>query len=194
MRILKKTPAAPAEPFRVLTLAEASSDYAALAEKRGDLLAERASLESEKLDLERKIAADTTPEMRPSVAELLGDPASGKAMMRKRLAEIIGRLRDLEAAIEIVGRRIGEARTKASLIVSEAAKPEYGRRVAAICRALEAVAAARAEYAELVDQFERNDISWLRLMPFQPSFLGDPRDGHLAQYIQEAKTAGYYDA
>ncbi|MEF2557391.1 hypothetical protein VQ044_14075 [Aurantimonas sp. C2-5-R2] len=99
---------------------------------------------------------------------------------------------DLETAIDVVNGRLADARTKASVGACEIAKPEYGRRVAAICTALVSVAEARKAYADLIDEFERNDIAWLGLGPMTPRFLGDPRDGHLARYLMEAREAGYY--
>ncbi|OCP06132.1 hypothetical protein BBX50_23985 [Ensifer sp. LC11] len=85
-----------------------------------------------------------------------------------------------------------QSRSTASARICDTVKAEYGRRVVKVCQALEAVAEARADFDELRDQFEREDLAWSRLVPLSPTFLGDPRDGHIPRYLKEAREAGYY--
>lgn len=190
MAFLKK--AASAEEFRVLTLAEANPEYAALVEKRQDLLAQQASLNAERRDLEQKIAEAPAPTMRPGVAALLGETSDSTTGLRARLGEVQRTLSDIDAAIEVIRQRLAVARTSASKAICQAARPEYGRRVAAICDALKAVAVARAAYDDLRNAFDCEDVSWGSLGPLDLRFLGDARDGQVERFIREAKGAGYY--
>ena len=98
---------------------------------------------------------------------------------------------DLEAAIEILRRRLADRRVQASAAVRAAVKAEYGLRVAAVVDALLAANSAHLALVDLVDQLEREDVSWTALGPMQPRFLGDPRDGHVQRYVREAKELGY---
>lgn len=192
MALLKKPAASAAEPFRVPSLEEASSEYAALVDKRQDLLTQQSALTAERHDLSRKIEEAPAPIMRPGVAALLGETSDSTTGLRTRLTEVQRTLSDIDAALEVVRQRLAVARTGASRAICLQVKPEYGRRVAAMCDALKAVAAARADYDDLRDQFEREDVSWGSLGPMVPNFLGDARDGHVQRFIREAKEAGYY--
>ncbi|ATU92740.1 hypothetical protein [Phyllobacterium zundukense] len=118
-------------------------------------------------------------------------PPGSKALNRKRLSEINGQFQTLTTALEILRQRIADARGKASSAVCASVRPEYGRRVAAIAKALEAVQAARNEYAGLVDDLEAENIAWTSLVPVALGFLGDRQDGHIARFLREAREAGY---
>ena len=101
---------------------------------------------------------------------------------------------DLRAAIGVIEERIREAKGSASAAVCEVSRPEYAKRVTAICEALKALDEAHKSYDELRNQFDANDIAWTRLVPMTPRFLGasnDP-DRRIARYIKEAKDAGHY--
>lgn len=192
MAFLKKQAAVAAEPFRVPSLAEASPEYAALVDKRQELSSQQAALSAERRELIRKIEEAPAPTMRPGVAALLGEASDSTTVLRTRLSEVQRTLQDIEAALEVVRQRLAVARTGASKSICLQTKPEYGRRVAAICEALEAVAAARADYDDLRNELERQDVAWASLVPMSPSFLGDARDGHIQYYLREAKATGYY--
>ncbi|MGW9332296.1 hypothetical protein [Bosea sp. NPDC055594] len=189
MAIFKKQAA---EPFRVPSLAEASPEYAALVDKRQELLTQQSTLNAERRDLVRKIEESPAPTMRPGVAALLGETSDSTAGLRGRLTEVQRTLSDIDAALEVIRQRLAVARTGASKAICMAARPEYGRRVAALCEALQAVSVARADYDNLRDEFERHDVSWASLGPLGLGFLGDARDGHVHRFIREAKEAGYY--
>lgn len=191
MAILKKTAAA--EPYRVPSLAESDPDYAALIAKKAELLDKHAELTRERRTLEKAIAADTSREVRPSIAELLGDEPGTKALNRKRVADIIALLSDIDAAIRTVEQRLRDAKTKASVAVCAAARPEYTRRVRAMVAAAKLLDAAHREYDELRHQFDAEDVSWGSLVPMTPGFLGasNEADRRLARFIREAEVAGY---
>lgn len=193
MVLIKKTAAA--EPFRVPTLADASPEYAALLQKQSDLYALQSKLNDERRELEKAIdkagASATGSNVSTRVAELLGEAPDSAPMLRKQAADIRAKLADVEVAIEIVFRRLTEAKGPASVAACQISKPEYGRRVVAVVKALEAVAVARADYDDLRNQFEAEDIAWTSLVPMSLGFLGDRHDGHLTRAVKEMREAGY---
>lgn len=191
MAFLKKT-TGQAEHFRVPSLAEASPEYAALIDKQQELLTRQSALNAERRDITRKIEEAPAPAMRPGVAALLGETSDSTTGLRTRLAEMQRTLSDIDAALEVIRQRLAVARTAASKTICTAARPEYGRRVGAVCEALKAVAIARAAYDDLRGELERQDVSWASLGPVSLGFLGDARDGHIQRFIREAREAGYY--
>lgn len=191
LALMRKTTAA--EPFRVPSLAEASPEYATLLQKQADLLSRQSELNTERRAFEKQIAAMPSDGQRVSsrVAELLGDPTDSSPMLRKRSAEIRGELSALEEALEVIRRRLTDAKGPASSAICQTVRPEYGRRVAAVAKALEALALARADYDDLKNQFEAEDVAWSSLIPLSLGFLGDPRDGQIPRFMREVKEAGY---
>lgn len=191
MAIFKKQAGEPADAFRVPSLAEASPEYAALLTKQQELRDQQARLNAERRDLEQKITEAPAPTMRPGVAALLGETSDSTTGLRARLGEVQRTLSDIDAALEVVRQRLAVARTSASKTICQAARPEYGRRVAAICDALKVVAVARAAYDDLRNEFDSQDVSWGSLGPLDLRFLGDARDGQVDRFIREARSAGY---
>ncbi len=188
----KKSAPAPA-PFRVPSLAEVDSDYAALVEKQASLNAKQSELEREKRTIEKEIASDTSREVRPEIAALLGDEPGTKALNRRRLAEIRGELSDIDAALGVLRQRLQDARGRASTAVVAASRMEYARRVKAMVVAMQALDAAHKDYDDLRFQFEAEDIAWTSLRPMTPAFLGGSNepDRRIARFIREAREAGY---
>lgn len=180
-------------PYRVPAPETLDSDLADLEARRSAMQIESAANLTEIRTLEKAIAADKSPEVRPGVAALLGDPVSGKAGMRARLAELYARQRDLDAAQHAMHGRLRDARSKASIAVTDHARPEYRKRVGAIVDALRALKEARESYHELIDQFEANDVTWTRLVPVSLGWMGDRKDGHIDRFIRDAKEAGHVD-
>jgi hypothetical protein len=87
------------------------------------------------------------------------------------------------------------AKGAASKKVRDIVRPEYGRRVAAVCEALKAVEASRLAYEELKSQLESADVAWTGLGPMSLGFLGDfiaGRSWQIERVIRESKEAGYY--
>ena len=183
----------PADAFVVPSLSEASPDYAALVQKQAELQARQSTLRDQRREVEREIAAQPPASLRVSarVAELLGDEADSTPNLQRRLAEVRGAERDVEEAVEIVRRRLADARGAASVAVCTAVRPEYTRRVKAMVAAVTALQAARENYDALVDELVVNDVAWTSLVPMHPTFCGDRHDGHLARYLRDANEAGY---
>lgn len=183
----------PAEPFRVPSLAEVDETYAALLLKQAELTARQADLEREKRQLEKLIAADTSPDVRPAIAELLGDEPGSRALNRRRVAEIRKEIGDIETALQVLRQRISDARGRASTAVVAASRPEYAKRVKAMVEAMRALDEAHRHYDELRFQFEAEDIAWTSLIPMTPTFLGGSNepDRRIARFVREAEAAGY---
>jgi len=192
MALLKKT-APDAVPFAVPSLAS-HPDYAALVERRASLLTKQSATRAEKREIESQIADAPAPTMRRGVAELLEEASDSTTSLRARLAEVSALDRDITAALEVIRQRLAVARTAASREVCKQVRPEYGRRVAELCKTLEAVDAAHRAYMDLRDDLEAEDIAWGSLTPMIPTFLGDVReaDRRITRYIKEAREAGYY--
>lgn len=181
------------DPFEVPSLESMSPEYATLVAKRADLLERQYNLRDERRKVDRQIKAFPEPTHRTPqrVAELLGDDPETEAPLRRRLAEIRGLESDIESALDIVRRRLADARGPASVAVCNAVKPEYTKRVKAMVAAVTALRVAREDYESLLDDFVVNDIAWTSLIPMQPNFCGDRHDGHLSRYLRAAKEAGY---
>jgi chromosome segregation ATPase len=190
MAILKKKAV---DEFVVPSLAEASPDYAALVQKQAELQARQSALRDQRREVERDIAAQPPTNLRVSarVAELLGDEADTGPNLQRRLTELRSAERDVEDAIEIVRRRLADARGMASIAVCAAVRPEYAKRVKAMVAAITALQAAREGYDALVDDLVAEDVAWTSMVPMQPTFCGDRLDGHLQRYIRNAAEAGY---
>lgn len=188
-----KSKSASASSFRVPSLAEADAEYASLLERQNSLNAELGQLGGEQSDLQAKVAADQAPEIRPAIAELLGDAPSSKSLMRQRLAEIERRKRDIEVALDVLRERIRQAESRASRAACDAIRPEYARRVSAMIAAMRALDTAHSSFNDLCLEIEAGAISYGYLGPAKPFFLGSARDPDrkIARYLKEAKEAGY---
>ena len=188
----KSSPAA--EPFRVPSLGEVDQDYREIEQKIAGLRNDQSTTAREIVELEQDLRARQAPSMRSGVAALLGEVVDTTLERRPaRLAELRKHAGDIEAAIEILQRRLAERRDRASAAVRAATKQEYGRRVKAVAEALQQANAAHLELIDIVDQFEREGISWTALGPMQPNFLGSAYDGHVQRYAREAREFGYVD-
>lgn len=192
MALLKKKPA---DAYVVPSLIEGSSEYASLVAKQVELQTRYGELNTERGLLRREIeVAKAAGGKHPSlaVAELLGDNTEASvAGLSKKLREVGTEMANVEAATEILRRRIDEARNAASKIVCDMVRQEYKRRLAALCAAARALEAAREEHDTLLDDLEREDVRLGYLPPVRPFFLGDRGQGHVHHFIREAKGAGY---
>lgn len=191
MANLKKKPA---DEFVVPSLAESSEEYNGLVVKRQGLHERYLALnaESNKLrgEIEKAKAAGGQP-LSPSVAALLGDAPDSLTLLSQRLREVATDMNNIEAAQEILRRRIEEARNGASKAVCDTVRQEYQRRLGAVCDAAKALEAARQEHDELLDNVEREDVSLSYLSPVRPFFLGDLREGKVFYFLKEVKEAGH---
>jgi chromosome segregation ATPase len=180
--------------FAVPSLADASPDYAALLDKQSELLAQQTELNREKGEIERQYAAlpaTAADVANERVAALLGEQPDGRPMLKKQHADIRAAIADVESALEIVRRRIADARDPASREVCAAVRPEYERRLAHMCKLLVEVEAARQSHDELLDDLDREDVSKASLRPVTPFFLGDRREGRIFSFLKESKEHGF---
>lgn len=191
--MIGKKPTATTGSFRVPSLAEVDTTYADLLQKQAELTSRQSDLEREKRAVEKEIAADTSRDISPAIAELLGDEPGAKSLNRRRVAEIRKEIADIESAQIVLRQRLADARGRASTAVVAASRMEYARRVKAMVAAIEALSVARAEYDKIVDDFVANDVAWTSLTPLQPTFCGDRQDGHLQRWLRAAREAGYVD-
>ncbi|MBZ9741017.1 MULTISPECIES: hypothetical protein [unclassified Mesorhizobium] len=173
--------------FRVLSLAEADSEYATIETHLTDLMSKHSAAHREASVIEADILARPAPRMRSGVAELLGNTVDTSLQQRpERLKEKRHQVADLEDAIEILRRRLADRRGKASVAVCAAVREEYGLRVAKICVALNDVDAAAKDAEKLLDALDREDVALSYLPPMRPTFMS----GYL-HYLKEAQEAGY---
>lgn len=191
--MIGKKPTATTGSFRVPSLAEVDTTYADLLQKQAELTSRQSDLEREKRAVEKEIAADTSREVSPAIAELLGDEPGTKSLNRRRVAEIRKEIADIEQAVVVLRQRLQDARGRASAAVVAASRMEYAKRVRAMVAAIEALSVARAEYDKIVDDFVANDVAWTSLTPLQPTFCGDRQDGHVQRWLRAAREAGYVD-
>ncbi|TIW28766.1 MAG: hypothetical protein E5V63_03910 [Mesorhizobium sp.] len=182
---LKKPTAAPAQPFHVPSLAECDDVYASLLAKRGELNEGLRMLIATERQLEKDIAADTTPDVRPGVAALLGDGPTAKSANRQKLAAVRADKADHETASRAIEQRIRDAKTPAVRKAIALVRPEWDRRQRELCETLAVVQKAHRDLAMLADDVEAEDIGSSHFSQ-QPHFLGDARDGHVQRYLKEA--------
>ncbi|MCK1420716.1 hypothetical protein IVB14_05165 [Bradyrhizobium sp. 180] len=192
MALLKKKPA---DEFIVPSLADSSPEFAALIAKRQELEQNYAKLNTERSKLLEEIKAAKAAggeHLNSSVARILGDAAKGSiGELSKRLRDIVTEMSNIEDAREVLYRRTGEARDKASKIVCSAVRHEYKRRLAALCDAARALEAAREDHDALIDDLEREDVRLGYLAPITPHFMGDRREGRIFHFLKEVREKGY---
>ncbi|WP_445222128.1 hypothetical protein ACKWRH_21125 [Bradyrhizobium sp. Pa8] len=180
-----------ADEFRVLSLAEADPAYAALLQRQSELSALLSKLRSERSDLDKKIEEQPKSAYSAGVSRLLGDDEGAAPQLRKRRSEVLGEITDVETALVVIKKRLDEARNGASKLVCDNARPEYARRLGALCRLLAEVEVARQSHDELLDDLEREDVNPGYLRIVRPFFLGDRRDGKISYFVKEAREAGH---
>ncbi|ADH91621.1 conserved hypothetical protein [Ancylobacter novellus DSM 506] len=167
--------------------------YAALAAKRAEMQDLQTASRRELRKLERELTETPMPALRAGVAALLGEATVEQSGVHERIADLKRTDRDATAALTVIDQRLREARSSASRVVCDEVRPEYARRVAALCRALEALAAERKAYDDLRGQLEAEDIAWSTLNPMSLGWLGNPVDGgHIGVFLKSAREAGYY--
>jgi hypothetical protein len=193
----KKSPPVEAatSEFRIPSLKEVDAEYGALLDRRAALQTTHARLQAEIRQCQDELGRQPAPAFRPEVAELLGEEAGSASTLRTQIREKLAQVAHHEAALRVIEDRIRQAIGTASVKACERVRPEYGRRVQAICRALLALKEAYAELDSLKNGLESEDIQWTRLTPLLPTFVGSLRepDSHINRYFREAKDAGYWD-
>ncbi|HEY8577596.1 MAG TPA: hypothetical protein VIL88_14815 [Devosia sp.] len=195
MGLLSKKPAAVEPNYRVPSLQEVDDEYGVLLERRSALQTTHARLQAEIRQCQDELGRQPAPAFKPEVAELLGEDAGSASTLRTQIREKTAQVAHHDAALQVIEDRLRQAVGAASLKVCEQVRPEYGRRVQQVCRALLALESAYAELDTLKNDLEREDVQWTRLTPMLPTFLGPLRDpdNRIARYLREAKDAGYWD-
>lgn len=193
MPLLKSKSSTTPAPFRVPSLAEADPSYGALVERRSELQSSHARLQAEVRELEQRLAAEPVPAFKPEVARLLGETAGAASTLGAQIRERQSQIAHHDAALRVIEQRLLDAEGAASLKVCEQSRPEYGRRVQAICRALQELDVAYQALEDLKNDFERENIRWTRLTPLLPTWAGSSKDpdSRISRYLREAKEAGY---
>ena len=171
--------------YRVPSLAECDPDhYGALIAKRLELHSTASEARKARKDAERTLAEDTSRDIRPSVAELLGDGPSAKARKRQVVTEARQRETDFDAALAVIEQRIRDARSTAVRKAITVVKPEFDRRLQALCEILAAADVAHKEFAEFCEELEDAEIS-IGHLGARPFFLGDRHDSKIGTFLKE---------
>lgn len=185
MALLKSKPA----PFKMPSLADADETYAGLVAKRAELHAKNGLARKARIEAERDLAADASPEVPAGVAALLGDGPTSKSNKRQILAEARRLEADIQGALTVVEQRIRDAQPAALRAAVALARPEYDRRLRALTDALKVAAVAHRELHDFYMDCEAVEVSPDRFGP-RPFFLGDARDGgKIGQFLKETSHA-----
>ena len=184
-----------ADAYVVPSLIESSTEYANLLAKQVELQTRYGELNTERGLLRREIeVAKAAGGKHPSiaVAQLLGDNTEASvAGLSKKLREVASEMANIEAAQEILRRRIDEARNAASKVACDTVRQEYRRRLADLCNAARALEAARKEHDELLDQLDAEDVRKDYLRVVVPHFMGDRHEGKIFYFLRECAEAGH---
>ena len=177
------------------SLESVSPEYAALRARRSELQAERNNVRTKLDELAVASAKRAVANGQPSndrVAALAGLPTPPP---QDDSAELYNNLADLDEALEIIDRKLVDARMVASTIIRERIAPRYGEIIGEIVDRLLVLRDVQMEYDALTDALNAADVAWSALGPM-PLFrmLGVPRDreGVVAAYVREAAERGYF--
>ncbi|WP_247412302.1 hypothetical protein [Bradyrhizobium sp. 23] len=183
------------DEFIVASLAESSSEFAALIAKRQDLEQSYSKLNAERSNLldEIKVAKAAGGErLSVGVARLLGEETEGSVTeLAKRLRDVVAEMGVIEDTREVLRRRTDEARDKASKIICSATLPEYRRRLKALCDAARELEEARQHHDHLLDQLDVEDVNKNYLRPIQAHFMGDRGQGRVFHFLKEVRENGH---
>lgn len=182
----------PTNTFEVMGLAEASTEYNGLIEKRQELEKNYRELNAERSKLRKEIEAAKAAggqRLTAGVARLLGESAEDSVTaLSLRLREVVVEMSDSEAATEVIRRRLSDARDRASKVICDGVRQEYQRRLGAMCDAARALEAARQDHDELLDGLDREDVRKDYLQPVRAHFVGDGKVGY---FLKEVREHGY---
>ncbi|BBC00200.1 hypothetical protein BE61_56560 [Bradyrhizobium elkanii USDA 61] len=185
------------QEFLVPTLSEASPQYAELAQRKRDLLAQKVTIEADISRTSKALRAPAAPRINAEVARLIGDevPSDGSYPSRQRLGELQQQLRELNAAIAIIESRLGIERGKTSMLICDQVRDEHRRRARDVCFKLLELREAMLAYTELADALNEREIAWGSLSPSQLLALGHPLDpqSRTAIYLRSMVSHGFLD-
>ena len=186
---------------RVLSLSDASPEYATQVEKLAGLKARIGADQREIDELHEKKRlnpiSDDELARKSRVAKLIGDDGPDDTTAdRGRLQELYREVRDLGDAAKLIEGRIREERMRASAIVVEQVRDEYGRLVRAQCEQLVTLLGAMTDYGALTAELESADVAWTALRPMPLGWIGSPHDpqGRAAHFLREAAEHGFFEA
>jgi hypothetical protein len=197
MAFMKKAAPAAAE-FRVRSLAEASKEYGELLAKRQEFIDRKGQLDRERVALGQiDFHAFEVDSRRARVESLVtgyGDlaelPASPRSAYIARFSEIDRQIADIKSARELIDQKLVAARNKASAVIVEEVRPEYGERIAALCKGLVAVYETSRSLEALKSDLNAKDIAWGALNPISAESLNH----RLGQILNECARAGFIAA
>jgi len=181
----------PADDFRVTSLGEADPAYAALLQRQSELSELLSKLRNERSDLDKKIEEQPKSPYSAGVSRLLGDDEGAAPHLRKRRAEVLGEITDVETALVVIRKRLDEASNNASKLVCDNVRGEYQRRLGVVTDAAQSLEAARQDHDALLDDIEREGVNLAYLRPVRPFFLGDRSEGRVFYFLKEVKEAGH---
>jgi hypothetical protein len=182
--MMTKKSTAPAEAFIVPSLAEVDDVYGGLVAKRSELNTASSDARAARRAAERELEADESREIRPGVAELLGDGPSAKSTKREAVAAARQREIDINAALTVVELRLRDAKTAAVRAATACVRPEWDRRTKALCDALKVADAAHRDLWALRHELEAGDVPPTQFGAW-PYFLGASDDEKIANYLRE---------
>lgn len=157
---------------------------------------------SSHLDEARALATseDTTSdfidaERERRVAEILGRiPPQPQKTHAGRKQEVAQRIRDIDAASEILRREVATERNRAGAIIRERVVPQHKARVADLCRALLGVHKANVAYWALIEALQNDGVGTANFGDHLPNFIGAPRDinSPLGLFLKECSRGGLF--
>jgi hypothetical protein len=128
-------------------------------------------------------------------AEIIdGKPVAEQPADEARLATVVRRLGDLDAAADLLRTRIDVESRKASAIIVDHVAGTHRELVIALCETLIEAHKANRNYHQFADVLNQDSVSWTCLYPSQPNeLLGQPTDkyGPVAIYLRQAVANGF---
>ena len=147
--------------FKVPSLAEASPSYAALVDRKSNLLA---SMQEAEAQLDRDSAAFRArpSQMSEKVAVLVGDcaPGEGAYPTAARIREQQITVAAIKQAITVIETRLSAERGNASMVVCDQVRGEHRRLVRDVCFKLIELRECMAAYSAFADTLNDQDIAW----------------------------------
>lgn len=161
--------------------------------KSAELGKEASGLRAEMLELSRDRApedADAARDVR--IAEILGrKPPTVKPRRSDRLQQIAGRLRDIEAAREVLARERETEQRRATSVLRERLMPEYRKQMRGLIDALIAAHATQVAIHGLASKVEDAGYlsSWMDAHPARWMDIGT--NGNIALFVKDKVAEGY---
>jgi hypothetical protein len=109
------------------------------------------------------------------------------------LNEMHSKVKDYDAALLILAKKIEQERRAASIIIVADLEPIHRALAEDLLKAFLALHEANLRYADFTDHVNQDRISWGSIDSMSPWFIGHPRsrDSQLSQYLNDACELGY---